>query len=464
MPGRVNINIPPRVIESARAAQYANREVLDGRALTEKIKAKVQARRAVVLRQQPGAAPDRGDDSPPARGPLKWRIWRKRRPRKPVDVGVGWLHIGKNHTVITDEFEIINETDADEINISPTYERRTINGSGSASLEFVVTVGARSGERWKQFRHSLAFSYAGTDFFEKTWTRIEDGLIDIVLVEERRSVNGTNNFFVGLWWNLLPAGQSDMILVVSMAQYHSDIAYEQYGSDPGVFSRNSFTVQNTTHTCFLVTESDVVELTQPLPAFMQKKIDSVPAEYAAGNTTYGFINNVNSLIPARLAVPQPAIGVYQINHPNPYVATELSLSQPAASPYRIGFNSVSSVVYESIAPDGTFSAVSAQQAKESYAEYSRIAEIPVLGYKIERDPVILSTPTAERGVFGIIPNASVTLPVTAKMLAAGLDDELEQVPGPNAANQPEPVQMVVAYDYHGGSYCRDRLTQMGINL
>ena len=387
-------------------------------------------------------------------------------PGSQVDVGVGWLHIGRNHTVITDEFEIINETDEvgeGEVYIPPTYQRRTINGSGSASLEFVVTVGARSGERWKQFRHSLAFSHAGTDFFEKTWTRIEDGLIDIILVEERRSVSGTNNFFVGLWWNLLPAGQSDMILVVSIAQYLSDIAYEQFGNGPVVYSRNSFTMQNTTHTCFLVTESDVVELTQPLPAFMQKKIDSVPAEYAAGNTTYGVINNVNSLIPIRLAAPQPAIGVYQINHPNPYVATELSLSQPAASPYRIGFNSVSSVVYESIAPDGTFSAVSPQQAKTSYAEYSGIAEIPVLGY--ERDDLsVASTPTTERGSFGIIPDASVTAPVTTEMLAAGLDDELEQFPGPNAANQPEPVQMVVAYDYHGGSYCRDRLTQLGINL
>jgi hypothetical protein len=80
MPARVNLNVPPRLIESARAAQYANREALDGRALTEKIRAKAQARRAAVLRQQSGVAPDRGDDSPPGRDPLKWRIWRKRRP------------------------------------------------------------------------------------------------------------------------------------------------------------------------------------------------------------------------------------------------------------------------------------------------------------------------------------------------------------------------------------------------
>ena len=124
----------------------------------------------------------------------------------------------------------------------------------------------------------------------------------------------------------------------------------------------------------------------------------------------------------------------------------------------------SSVVYEGIAPDGTFNAVSPQQAKESYATYSGKPEIPVLGYRTERDPAVISAPTTEVGAFGIIPDASVTEPITSNMLAAGLDDELGQRPGPNAENQPEPVRMAVTYDYHGGTYCRDRLSQLGINL
>jgi hypothetical protein len=438
MPARVNLNVPPRLIESARAAQYANREALGGRTLADKIKAKAKARRDAALRAQP-LPPDRAGEAPEGRDPLKWRIWRKRRPFRPVDVGLAWLHIGKNYTLITNELEITNATDADENNPSPSYERRTTEGSASASLEFVVTVGARSGERWKQFRHSLTFAGTGTDVFEKTWTRIEDGLLPIILVQERTFGSGTHNFCARLWWNLLPAGQSDMILVVSIAQYHRNYAYERLGSGPVVFSPNNFTIQNTMHTCFLVTESNVVELTQPLPAFMQRKIDSVLTKNAAGGIAISY-NTLNPDVPIELALPQPAIGTHQL-----------------------GFDSASSVIYESIALDGTFSEVSPQQAKASYVEYSGNPEIPVLGYKRD-DPSVASTPTTERGVFGIITGASVTAPVTPEMLALGLEDELEQAPGPAAANQPEPVRMVVSYDYHGGTYCRDRLKLLGIDI
>jgi hypothetical protein len=195
---------------------------------------------------------------------------------------------------------------------------------------------------------------------------------------------------------------------------------------------------------------------------MQKKIDSVLAENAAGGIALGY-NPLNPDVRMELALSQSAVGAYQINHPNPYVATELGLPQPPDSPYRISFNSVSSVIYESIAPDGTFSVKSPQQAKASFAEYSGNPEIPVLGYKRD-DPSVASTPTTEIGVFGIIPDASVTELITSEMLVAGLDDELDQRPGPNAENQPEPVRMVVAYDYHGGTYCRDRLSQIGITI
>lgn len=79
MAGRVNLNLPPRLIESARAAQYANREALGGRTLADKIKAKIKVRRAAVVRAQP-LTPDRAGGALEVRDPLKWRIWRKRRP------------------------------------------------------------------------------------------------------------------------------------------------------------------------------------------------------------------------------------------------------------------------------------------------------------------------------------------------------------------------------------------------
>jgi hypothetical protein len=456
MPARVNLNVPPRLIESARAAQYANREALDGRALTEKIRAKVQARRAAVLRQQPGGAPDRGDDPPPARDPLKWRIWRKRRPRKPVDVGVGWLHIGYNYTVLpetgpySDSGWSNGSPPSDSLNFDSSFTRTTriieYARTESASLEFVITVGTGSGETWKQARHGLSF--VGTLNFFSEWTYYQyDGFgFPEVRDKIRRVTSNSHNFSGRLWYQMFPAGPSEIILVVTIAQFGRSGAFYNDGEvddDPRVggnptSSSGNFTVQSTKQISFLITQSSVTELTHAIPAFMQKKINSV------------------------LALPVYQWPIFDIDEPD--IGIQSALPQSAIGIHQIGFERASSVVYESIAPDGTFSAVSAQQAKTSYAAYSGIAEIPVLGYKVERDPVVISTPTTERGVFGIIPNASVTLPVTAEMLAAGLDDELEQAPGPNAANQPEPVRMVVAYDYHGGTYCRDRLTQMGINL
>jgi hypothetical protein len=443
MASRVNLNLPPRLIESARAAQYANREALGGRTLADKIKAKVKARRAAALRAQP-LPPDRVGGVLEGRDPLRWRIWRKRRPFSPVDVGVAWLHIGQNYTPptpsvqITETYEGLRGDQLASLTLSQwpgvTTHTTVENLSASTSLEFIVTVGARSGEKWKQFQHSLTLNLSQTITLVVTQTRYllpEDPLIEerrqYTVSDQERTVRN-DNFGVRLWWNLFPAGQSDLFLVVSIAQfYYSVDSVKVNGGPPS--SPGSYTLQNTKQVSYLITQSDVTELANPsVPMFIQKKIDSIIAQNAANG------------IVVDLALPQSAIGTYQL-----------------------GFDSVSSVIYESVAPDGTFNVVSPQQAKTSYAEYSGNPEIPVLSYK-RNDPSVASTPTTERGVFGIITGASVTAPVTADMLALGLEDELEQFPGPAAANQPEPVRMVVAYDYHDRTYCRSRLAALGFTL
>ena len=458
MPGRVNVNIPPRVIESARAAQYANREALDGRVLTEKIKAKVQARRAAVLRQRPGATPDRGDDSPPARDPLKWRIWRKRRPRKPVDVGVAWLDVGYNYTVFPDTGPYYDSgwsnglPSGNSLNGFGDFTRSTritqYSTTETASLEFVITVGTGSGETWKQVKHSVSF--VGTYNYFREWTiyRFDGFGYPQILEKFQFVVSSSHNHSARLWYEVLPAGPSEIILVVVIAQFNVSGTFYDNGEEPDdprvsgsgddTSSPGNLTAPSTKQISFLITQSSVTELTHAIPAFMQKKIDAVLALPPNEWPDFG--------------VDEPDIRINQV-FPRSIIGD--GIINTAIGAYRSA--SVSSVIYEGIAPDGTFSAVSAQQAKTSYAEYSGIAEIPILGYRTERDPAVISTPTTEKGVFGIIPDASVTLPVTAEMLAAGLVDELEQVPGPSAANQPEPVRMAVAYDYHGGSYCRDRL-------
>jgi hypothetical protein len=91
MPGSVNINIPPRLIESARAAQYANREALDSRSLSSKIKANAKARSTAVVSAQESATKTTGE-FPDFRRSDYWRIWRRRRR------GVGNLLLNKLDT------------------------------------------------------------------------------------------------------------------------------------------------------------------------------------------------------------------------------------------------------------------------------------------------------------------------------------------------------------------------------
>jgi len=450
MVDRVSLNLPPRLIESARAAQYANREALGGRTLTDKIKAKVKARRAALalVRAQP-LTPDRAGgalEELEERDPLKWRIWRKRRPGGEVAVGVAWLHISQNYTITSNSETPYDDSWSNGIPGSswdplsgPTTRRVGGIGSASATLEFVITVGTRSGEAWNRFRYALDLSVQTNYYYKDTHYVVyftdangnqqytTTSKIDVY--ESKSSI-----FFTRLWYSIFPAGQSDLILVVTIAKFAITGYYGD--TENGHYSDGAFNLQSTRQISFLVTQSSITELTHGIPAFMQKQIDN---ELAVGtNRPHSSVNN-------------------------PSVTIKPAFSQAAIGIYARGFNSASSVSYEGIASSGTHSTVTPQQAKASYAAYSGNPEIPILGYR-RNDPLTTSTPTTERGVFGIIPAASVTGAVTSGMLAAGLDDELEQRPGSNAQNQPESVEMIIAYDYHGSTYCRRRLAALGITL
>jgi hypothetical protein len=96
MAGRVNLNVPPRLIESARAAQYANREVQSAAEQARRLRGKVQQRQEAARRAQPQAqAADRrgGVFDAPAinRAP---RIWRRRRALTGYKYGAAYLTIG----------------------------------------------------------------------------------------------------------------------------------------------------------------------------------------------------------------------------------------------------------------------------------------------------------------------------------------------------------------------------------
>jgi len=398
-----------------------------------------------------------------------------------VAVGVGWSDIGYNYTFVSDNYqnfdtgwsngvpqsELLPNWDPDT---GPTTRISGYSGSEEHSLEFVITVGSGSGETWKQVRHSLPFIIQKSSRTEVTYYEYYlYGDVWTILSKERNSGSQSHNCISRFWHELFPVGPSEAVLVVVIANFSLNGAFFDEGEQPddptprppGTDSNytsfpGTFALQSTKQISFLVTRSSVTELTHAIPAFIQKRIDSVMAQplYDWRNVDEDNpdirIERANPLI---LSSPN-AIGTYKT------VRLPSGISQgvnPAAE--------VSSAIYESIAPDGTFSVVSPEQAKASYAEYSGNSEIPVLSYKLERDPTVISAPTTEVGVFGIVPGASVTEPVTTEMLAVGLDDEVDQRPGPSAVNQPEPVRMFAAYDYHEGTYCRNRLSQLlGIDI
>jgi hypothetical protein len=357
-----------------------------------------------------------------------------------VDVGVGWLHIGQNYTITSNNVTNYDPSWSNgtpgstwDIFSGPTTRRLGYIQSASATLEFVIALGTRSGETWNRFRHSLSLSITDNAYTDETRSRNQEGFI---ISTESSYRNLSSIYFTRLWYSIFPAGQSDLILVVTIAQFvvTGFLTDTINGSSDGTFS-----LQSTRQISFLVSQSTVTELTHSIPAFMQKQIDDRLAAYATiGNRPPSSVNN-------------------------PSVTIEPAFSQTAIGIYPRGFLGASSVSYEGIAPSGTYSTVTPQQAKASYAAYSGNPEISILDYRRD-NPSATSTPTTERGIFGIIPTASVTAPVTNEMLAAELVDQLAQLPGPNAANQPEPVGLVITYDYHGGSYCRDQLSQLGITL
>ena len=469
MAGRVNLNVPPRLIESARAAQYANREAQGARELARRIESKVRQQRQAAKRAQPQAQTADGQGAVFDAPALKRvpRIWRKRRPLVGGRYGVGWLHIGESYTVTSD---VYNVSDSDWSNgyvylgngsglntstepwdqapNSITERSISVTQSQTTSLELVFTVGTGSGETWKQVRHTVNFSFLQTtdsylssrmvpyytDPYGNVSYRVED--------YNTTDITRSDSFYALLQFALFPAGQSDMVLVASVTQFqHSYSSASAFGSSTS--STSSFNAMSTRQISFLITDDSITELTHPVPVYAQRQIG-----YWAANG------------------PFPNIGYLSQTS----ISKSIGIDPQGGQGANFAASS-SSVIFESILPDGAsfvdannfIQNYSPQQAKASYAAFSGNTEIPVLGYKRD-DPLAASTPTTERGVFGIIPGASVTAPVTAEMRAAEWEDEQVQEPGPIAESRAEPVGMVIAYDYHGGTYCRDQLARLGITL
>jgi len=379
-----------------------------------------------------------------------------------VNVGRVWWHIGHNYTVTSDN--ITGSNSYNTVNFGwdngvppgrdlvqpppnlvkwdpstgPTTRRRDFQRTSSAVLEFVITVGSGSGETWKRVKHTVNFSGSYYGSGEERYIVLPSPHFPeySTIVYQNNALNrGSNNFTARLWYSFFPVGDSSTIFVVSIAQFSVNgwLSFRDQFTGTSGGNDGVRAVENKKQISFLITQTDVTELTHPIPAFIQKIID---LKLKDGSIRSEF---------------------HDPNMPDWTLSTALASSIGSYS------GGVSSAIFERVATDGTISGVTPQQAKASYAASSGNPEIPVLRYKRD-NPSVGFTPTTEKGFFGIIPDASVTSNITSEMLAAEMEDQLEQTPGANAADQPEPVSFIFTYDYHGGNYCRDQLSRLGITL
>ena len=134
MAGRVNLNVPPQLIESARAAQYANREAQGARELARKIESKVRQQRQAAKRAQPQAQTIDGQGAVFDAPALKRvpRIWRKRRPLVGGNgYGIGYIASYETNTIGVYRHRIYAPNGTAYAEIDANYAGFAPNPSGS---------------------------------------------------------------------------------------------------------------------------------------------------------------------------------------------------------------------------------------------------------------------------------------------------------------------------------------------
>ena len=433
MPGRVALNLPPRVVESARAAQYANRARLDARTTDERIQAKTVQRHAAAQRAQP-LPEDRvgGVLEFPQRGVA--RIWRRPRAFGEVDVAVGWQQVSRSQPAPSPS--IPNPYD-------PSIDG-PLSGTDSASgaMTFSALLGSGDGSRWEAIGITLPWSFSFAYSYGPGPQSVWRG--------QAYSEAATTNHEFRQIAVTLPLGGNRLLWLMVIAQY--TLTYADTHSAP---YSGSVTTAVPFFTARIIGERSVEPLAAPVPAFMLAEIQAratqlvqvtqgapLPPQYYRLDT-WGRPVTQAYVDAADLSIGGTSIGI-----------------NPAGLDANLDFSRlVSSNAYEGLT---TFAGqpMTAAQAKAAYKAFSGNSEIPVLGYR--RDARALPYPQNERGEFGVMPGVSVT-DLTFPAVDA-LEDEVERAPASGATAPGGPHQILVGYDFHGGNYCRDKLQALGITL
>ena len=399
MAGRVDLRVPPRLIESARAAQYANREVLGARSLERQIKAKVKQRQEASERANPLQSGQReGGVLEFQQAPLQ-RIWRRPRRRGEVDVAVGYV---RGFYQLVEGYPTIG-----------AYRVFSADGSAYIDLQESFVTGNE---------------------------RIELGIINEYSVLMTLPIGG---------------GTGELLLL----RFFVRILMLNPQDD-----RHRYAVADLKS--FIVGPSSVKSINIGMPAFVDPLVTS------SNNRVYNAVHGT-----------QYGLGVRQYwTGENLAAAAQIMQSEPHFSTSAIFYKLTGRLSLDGLA--------TALEVQNLFKEDTGRNLIPVLGsqgfFPATRffgggaSTFLDRAASAPPPVFGVIPGATVTDPWLISVWGNPATDEqpwpytLEDelfapscnpvlpAPGLNTFGQEDTC--LLAYDYHGGTYCRDQLAALGITL
>lgn len=361
-------------------------------------------------------------------------------PGSQVDVGVGWL--ASNNILSAPGYSngiscsgssniAVNNIYGDGVTYFTTV--RTCSGDEvwTGACELRLHIGSGSAENWITDVFTLSWTATIT---KQGWREYQTVDPPFVWSQIDGTLNGSVDNDFDVWWFTLPAGGESIILLSAIVRYTTQFSsvygWGGFNTVPVSYTETqTYLVENIT--TYLVTKEDVTRL--PAIAQLPTLFDNLIKAYV--NTRFG------------------ATGFDQATIGQTWRGSSLGINATGLPGNARAFSSASFLYHKN---PSTFNA---EAALAEYQNATGAGQIPIAGYR--RDSVGLAVPHAEQGVFGVIPETTVTTqPVTPTVL----EDELDQQPAANAVALGTDHQMLIAYDYHGGSYCNDQLTQLGINL
>lgn len=406
---RVNIRVPPRLIEAARESQYANREALGSREVERRVERRITEQVEVIRRARPGQDREKGGQLEFGPGPRAYQSKRRRYDERPVEVGVGFLAERPDNRV-------------------PPQTTSIQNGTGK------YAIGSGDGLDWivESFTETTAPpSTPEPPMISSPGTYVASYQYTLWLPPDSIILPINNQIIVILYQAIVDVSATITRYVVDLEGYVPPGT--SFFAAGGLFTWiRGETTRSTRRqgTAYLVSKNKVERLNYP-----SGFVDTVYVPLA-GHSNIGRIETM---------------GVY-----------------------RAPGDIVTSNIYTGLL-SGWVDGVTIEQATAAYGK-----EIPVLwaqsGYPFDQSYFLNAAPINGQIKFGAVPGLTLAdLQAGAEPQNDSLARTYRHVVSENAAipgslfSVPQDYYLsrnplIIGYDYHGGTYCRDRLAELGVNL